>query len=640
MEDCKMKRSIYILIAILAFTAVSCDSFLDRQEDEQMTFEKIWTQRSYTLQYFRNCMGYLPVDANILSNGGYSYLCATDEGTIFNETSGHNYIMYGSINASKMPHSYYTTWYEGIRDCNIFLKYVYTCSDENALQEDLDRWYNGVRFTRAYLYFLLMREWGPVFLVGDELIDFTASTEELYRQRNTWEECVDYVVSEMEYCADNLPDIQEDGYLGMPTRGAALAVISRLRLYAARDLFNGNSMYRTVRNPDGSAIFPESFDAQKWQLSAAAALAVINTGTYKLYVDEDNPTNAYLNYSGIFKENWNDEIIFCSGGYRGRGTFSNNAAPYRIITATGSNNGAGSFAPTQQQVDAYAMSKEKGGRYPITGYESDGSPKIDVSSGYPSASAEFTQTSFTNPYLTALGASTTYANTGTPKMYQDREPRFYVNVYWPGSYWKAASQYGVATFAIGGSGRGQFFPRSGYIVNKYYDHSLNSYQGSYGTITFPTFRLAEIYLNYIESVLECEIYGVTGDGVDHSRAMALWDELRARSGMPPITECYPDLSSTADLLDLCRKERRVELAHEGHRYFDTRTWMIAMDTDAGPMYGLNVINVRSQSENSVPSEGWARVTFEKRTFKKSYYLLPFPQREVDRNKLLTQNYGW
>lgn len=631
-----MKKFITIFLALGAFGATSCDSFLNRQEDEQMTFEKIWQQRAYTQQAFNNCMGYLPADGNLLTQAGSTYLAATDEATLFSETSGFNNIIRGSMGPSTMPHNSLSTWYEGVRDCTTFLKYVYTCSDPNALQSDKDRWYWGVRFTRAYLYFLMMREWGPVFLLGDDLIDFTATTEQLYRPRNTWEECVKYVVDEMTTCSENLPDTWDDGYLGMPTRGAALALIARLKLYSARPLFNGNPLYRGVRNPDGTPLFPLNPDPQKWVEAAQANMAVIQTGVYQLYKDTEHNNDPYYNYSGIFKENWNSEIIFCSGGYRSNSTFISNTSPTSLLK--GSYNGSGQWGPTQQQVDAYAMAN---GRYPILGYESDGTPKVDVASGYPAPANEFAITSVANPYLKALEVSSSDYTSSSPLMYKDREPRFYVNVYYPGSYFKCANLGGVANFAIDGSGRGQFYPRSGYMVNKYYDHSRNYYQnGSTNNITFPTFRLAEIYLNYIEAVLECERNGVSGTNVDLNTAMSLWKELRARSGMGPITDAYPEATTPEALLELLRRERRIELAHEGHRYFDTRTWMIASEVDGGPMYGLNVVNVKSETPTAVPADGWARYAYERRTFKNSYYLLPFPQREVDRNKLMTQNYGW
>lgn len=95
----------------------------------------------------------------------------------------------------------------------------------------------------------MMCDYGPIFLLGDELLDFSASTESLYRPRNTWEQCVDYVVSEMTECANSnaIQSSYEDSEYGLATKGTCQAVISRLLLYSARDLFNGNTLYRNVK---------------------------------------------------------------------------------------------------------------------------------------------------------------------------------------------------------------------------------------------------------------------------------------------------------------------------------------------------------------------------------------------------------
>ena len=91
--------------------------------------------------------------------------------------------------------------------------------------------------------------------------------------------------------------------------------------------------------------------------------------------------------------------------------------------------------------------------------------------------------------------------------------------------------------------------------------------------------------------------------------------------------------------ELIRKERRVELAFEGQRYFDTRTWMIAEETDGGQMWGMNTSAV-CPNVSTTPEDFWKRTAFETRIFTSKHYLYPFSQRELDRNKLLTQNYGW
>lgn len=625
------KYSLKYLLPLLCmgFALTACDSFLDRQEDETMTFDKIWQQQATTKQYFFNVMGYLPNDAEIFY---YKPYCgASCEGTCTWNWSNYTLINNGSWNASSMPHSNFELYYQAIRDCNIFLQNVMSCSDPQVLQSDLTLWYNCARWARAYYYFLLMRDFGPVFLVGDELMDFSATAAALQRPRNTWDECVNYVVSEMEYCASRLPDSHNDTYMGCPTSGAALAVISRLKLYSARDLFNGNSTYRSVRNPDGTPLFPQEKDPQKWVEAAQAAYAVIETGAYKLYrdMDVDNGENPYANYLGITHENWNDEIIYSGGGYRNRYTLGVHTSPN--MGKGGTNYGG--WGPTQQQVDAYAMAN---GRYPITGYEKDGTPIIDPESEY--SADEFQKESFVNPFIQYLNLGAK-ADGSWCRMYKDREPRFYVSVYYADSPWIASKGvYGTVSFCQNANGHlSHDYPKSGYMVNRYFDHTQNSTTGSWGTVTFPSIRLGEIYLNYIEAVLECERNNVSGEHVDHAEAMRLWAELRDRSGMEPIEEIYSG-ASIDELIELVRKERQVELAFEDHHYFDTRTWKIATKTDNGPMYGMNTSAV--SSGDKTVDEFWQRTVFETRVFKENHYLFPFPQRELDRNKMLTQNYGW
>ena len=638
-----MKKSVYIMFAMVAVLFTSCDSFLNRQEDEQLTEEKIWQSFNYTRQYFWNCMGYLPDDPNYFYSS-VPYFGATDEASMTWNYS-YRYINFGSWNATTVPNDYFNHRYQAIRDCNIFLAKAPNCSDpilesDASRKTELQLWIDCVRWARAYNYFLLMCDYGPVFLVGDDVMDFTASTQELQRPRNTWDECVDYVVSEMTECANNLPQTQNDAHLGLPTKGAALAVISRLQLYSARPLFNGCALYKTMRNPDGTNLFPEEFNAGKWKDAAKAAKRVIDLNEYELYRDQDDPSNPYLNYYGVFQEDWNSELIFCGGGYKSRWALGVHTTPTDIATGSA----YGGWGPTQSSVDSYAMAD---GRYPITGYDRNGGPIVDSRSGYPSADREFDLTNIVNPFLKAMNCRDADATSNSPRMYQNREPRFYVTVYYPGSGWMHGldgSGYGVvgrATFADQGPGHTTHdYPITGYLVNKWYNHSLDSYQGQWGNITFPTFRYAEVILNYIEAVLECEANGVTDPDVDHALAMSLWTDLRGRSGMAPITEIYAD-ADTEMLIDLIHRERQVELAQEGLRYFDVRTWMIATDVCNGPIYGLDTsVKGAGVKETTVPAAMWVRKPVENRVFRNNHYLYPFLQRELDRNKVLTQNYGW
>lgn len=631
-------KSFYMLcFAASTLTLTSCEDFLDRQEDEMLTFEKIWENRNTTKQYWLNAMSFLP---NF--NGGYigdnePYLGASDECTIAYDRQ-YRYINFGSWNASTVPYYSMDKYYKGIRECNILMQNVHKCSDPLATQRDLDLYYWQARFARAYYYFLMMCDYGPIFLLGDELLDFSASTESLYRPRNTWEQCVDYVVSEMTECAnsDAIQSSYEELEYGLATKGTCQAVISRLLLYSARDLFNGNTLYRNVKNPttsefpdlSGAELFPQQYDANKWLKAAEAAKVLLDNPQYELYRAGNG--NPYEDYVGITNVNWNSELIW-TDRYNNRFSWGVGTVPTGVAGTA-----YGAVGPTQQQVDAYAMNN---GRYPITGYDADGNPIADSQSGYDVATEM--QLSVWEYPATGWSKFTNY-DIEAPNMYKNREPRFYVTVFFSGNYWLHDQQSTMISFAKGANGnKSHDYPKSGYLVNRFYDHRLNSASGNWGNITFPVFRLGEMYLNFIESVLECKKRGITLPGGYEQLAMDKWADLRDRAGLVPITEVYPN-ATTEELIELCRKERRVELAFERHRYYDTRTWMIAKETDGGPMYGMNAECPlgKDDATNVTPVDFWKRTVFETRVFKDNHYLYPFSQRELDRNKMLTQNYGW
>ena len=647
-----MKRS--ILKYILLFCGViplltSCESFLDKQETEDMTFEQIWQKRDYVRGYFQGAMSFLPNDLTGYVNAPTS--AATDELINASTVSGE-LINTGSWNAVNVPGNTVgdLSMYNGIRECNIFMQNVYTCNDPTVTQEDKDDWYWCVRWARAYYYFLMMRNYGPVFLVGDEIINADATTESLYRPRNTWEQCVDYVTTEMTKCAEYFESQgkqswNSDDEKGLPTAGAALAVISRLKLYSARDLFNGNTLYATVKNPvttefpdlSGVDLFPQTYSNEKWKEAVLAAQAVIDLGKYTLYRDASN--DPYANYLGITEVDWNSELIW-STGYANRGIIARRTTPVGVKKIAGGNALAyGAIGPSQQQVDAYAMDN---GKYPIIGYEADGSPVIDPTSNYPED--EFGVTKFANPFLVHLAQNPTAENDKITRdcrnMFVKREPRFYIAVYWSDSNWKygpGATHYALCSMASGGNSNSSHdHSRGGYLVNRFAKHTVNFANNPTSYMVFPTFRLGEIYLNYIEAALEWEKR--TGDTQYHAQAMKYWDDLRDRSGMESITDVYPG-ATIADLIEYCRKERRIELAFENHRYYDTRTWMIATDTDNGPIYGMN-IEAKAASETDTPASFWQRTVVQHRVFRANHYLYPFAQRQIERNTLLTQNYGW
>lgn len=157
--------------------------------------------------------------------------------------------------------------------------------------------------------------------------------------------------------------------------------------------------------------------------------------------------------------------------------------------------------------------------------------------------------------------------------------------------------------------------RTGMNIIKYIDGTIpiSDVPTSYG-IGIVVIRLAEMYLTYAEAAVE------TGQNIDI--ALGYINELREIGNLPPATELTREL---------VRRERRVELAGEGLRYFDIKRWDIGSDALNGALYGSREGTVDEQGEVT-----WADtyLKVDERVFRpETNYLLPIPQNLVD-------NSGW
>ncbi|HEX6430213.1 MAG TPA: RagB/SusD family nutrient uptake outer membrane protein [Niastella sp.] len=171
---------------------------------------------------------------------------------------------------------------------------------------------------------------------------------------------------------------------------------------------------------------------------------------------------------------------------------------------------------------------------------------------------------------------------------------------------------------------------SGYCINKFMDPNfpgnLMNYGGNWSII-----RYAEVLLGYLESKLE------SGAAIDQSLLDQTINKVRGRVsvGMPPVTTIDP----TA-LRKIIRRERRVEFAFEGLRYYDILRWGIAADELNRQFTGMKLTNTPAgYTKFPIDSEGY--YLLQKRNFKKGINeLWPIPQSERDINKKLTQNDGY
>ncbi|MFP9097974.1 RagB/SusD family nutrient uptake outer membrane protein [Flavobacterium sp. RHBU_24] len=164
---------------------------------------------------------------------------------------------------------------------------------------------------------------------------------------------------------------------------------------------------------------------------------------------------------------------------------------------------------------------------------------------------------------------------------------------------------------------------TGYYVNKFYDNQARNQ--IYSGTNLILIRYAEVLLNYAEAKIALGTF-----------SQADWDltigAIRQRAGLAASALQYPG-GTQADLTQLVRNERRVELAFEaGHRFFDIRRWRIAEDVLNGWAHGI-------KTDLSPEDNGYTRVDF--RTFNVGrHYLWPIPLSERDINPNLSQNPNW
>ena len=263
-----MKNTIKTFALFLTAGAMlaSCDSYLDRQPDEPLTSDNIFKKQKTTLQYLTNIYSYQPdyeAPACVSNSNDIPWEASSDETSFAYLDRAYTQINYNSWNPSL--HIYrddtYNTPYKGIREANYFMQNVHKCPPEELNDVDKGYYYNEARFLRAHFYAMMLPVYGPVFLIGDDPVDFTQEGLN-ERERNTWEECINYVANELWETSKGLPDVWtgETANYGRATKGAALAIRSRMLLYSARKLFNGNDLYKGVIDKYGNPLPQHELD--------------------------------------------------------------------------------------------------------------------------------------------------------------------------------------------------------------------------------------------------------------------------------------------------------------------------------------------------------------------------------------------
>ncbi len=324
-----------ILISLTNCTTLDFEEFDERDAlDEKLVF----TGPSSRRNFLYNIYGSLPRMDNYLDRGAM-LACAADDAEFVNDFSTIQRFNTANITQFFNPDDQWKNMYTGIRKCNTFLeKAALNTLDEYRNNMDPDRdgdqYYPELvkaleyqraeaRFLRAYFYFELIRRYGGVPIITDLSIDMEFENFEI--QRNSYEECRDFILKEINEIIPLLPIVHDDSdglqsETGRATKGAAMSLKSRLLLYAASPLFNASN------------------DVGLWKQAAKASLDIIESGVYSL-----EP-----NYADLFLKSNSKELIF-----ERRVADSNDfeRANYPI----GFDGGNTGTCPSQNLVDAYEM---------------------------------------------------------------------------------------------------------------------------------------------------------------------------------------------------------------------------------------------------------------------------------------------
>lgn len=617
------KNIIYSTLITALFTFhISCSKdYLDQVPDDRLSLEEVFNRRDLSEKWLANTYSYIRDEAHRTNDTPWDVL--SDDNDVSQRNNPFR-VNLGNWNASSNYWNFWEHYYKGIRTATTFINNIEgnkQILEDREGQNFIKRRKAEARFLRAFFYAELLKQYGPVILLGDQEIDpdLPLTDPAMQIQRSSYDECVDYIVSELNQAETDL-DIEHyysgdnvlENDMGRASKVLCRAIKSKLLLYAASPLFNGNPDFNGVLNKDGKALFNPTSDNNKWKKAAEAAKVIIDyaesSGKLGLYkkTKGDGSVDGFLSYRDVFLDSWNIEWILARN--------SNNLGSYQRSCTPRLASGYASMGPTQQLVDTYRMAN---GESPITGYSSDGSPKINTASGY----TESGFSTFTPPGATR--------SKSTFNMYINREPRFYAAITYSGSDWiNTTSSLGVREIQLyysGESGKGgsHDYSETGYLFRKNISPTYHPTQNNVAR-SLVMMRYAEILLNYVEALNEYN--------PGHADILKYLNQIRLRGGIPPLSIGL----NQAEMRQQIRTERRIELTMEHLRYFDTRRWKIAEQTDGGAFYGMNVEAGTSNTDMAF----FKRTKFETRVFRKSFYLFPIPQTEIQRNINLVQNPGW
>lgn len=616
----------------------NCSDYLDVVPDGVATIDNAFSNRINAEKYLFSCYNMIPNQNDPFTYpgnfGSDEIWCNTVRGNL-NARSGVQIAM-NNQNASDPYQNYWDgrrdgrNLWVGIRDCNIFLENIEKVPDLEAWERV--RWVSEVKFIKAYLHFFLLQLYGPIPIVDTNLsVNSDPETVRVYRE--PVETVIDYVVNLLDESMENLPDKIEETIteMGRITKPIAASVKAKALVWAASPLLNGNSMYANFKDKRGVQLFPTQADNTKWEKALAAitdAIDICQENGHALYHFKKGPETmsdtTVLKYTlrGAVSErpmNDNNEVIWAHPAYTLANQFQNYCTPKFFATYGGTSE----LGATLKVAEQY---------YTNHGIPIDEDPSWNYSQRYVMRK----DTGDFHKYYISKGESTANLN-------YYREPRFYAHLAFDRSLYEMLAQKESEAIVIknrSGESHGVFYNDS-YIITGYFIKKLVSFRSATTTtsptpwrFSIPNIRLSDLYLLRAEALNEIK------ESPDND--VYQWvDSIRIRAGLEGVVDSWNKYSNIPakprtkeGMREIIKRERMIELAFEGQRFFDLRRWKDAMTYLNQPVQGWDYQSVKVEEYYNIVTY------FNKRNFKSKDYLWPIYTTAIIKNSNLAQNPGW
>mgnify|MGYP002524195846 FL=1 len=581
------KITVSFLMLASASAMTSCDSLFKDAPINEISEKSVWGNPQlldeYENSWYRNMSNgfstYVPSIALVKSMSRYYLPWFGDQITVGKSTyynAGYGDLLKGnSQELTKWASNVWNNYMTQVQSINTLLENLGEISDG----DQKNRIIGEAHFLRGYYYYMLWRMFGGVMII-DHTYDPLKNAEKF--PRASYQQMVDFIVSEADEAAKYLPVKHESTETGRATKGAALMLKAKTYFWASSEVFQNKDekQYYLGFTDDQSRNMLEKAKKAYEDLMALNAYSLIPiSATIQDGIKDE--------YRKIFLTKNSQESIL-EVQHSDDGDYANKfghkldrdaCSPYFTGTTL-------AYLPTQNHVDEYGMQKDK-----------------------------------------------TY---DPQHPYENRDYRFYANVLYDGCTFRnhvMDIHYTNRTAGVDltkyGSSTSADFLYTGYYMGKFVDETqtIDNNETYASKQNYIIWRYAEVLLDYAEV---CYRLG------DADLALTYLNKTRERVHMPGF-----DAATEENI----RNERRVELAFEETTYWDLFRWGIAnekMNGASNPLKAMRVDVTEVAGNEPVTKYTISNLNrFPKRVrvFDDKQYYLPIPWSEI-KYQGVEQNPGW